>query len=68
MVKIGAGGASFSSYVNGEWYNDHEFILCRLPLAVARHYIQGFWALQFKVRCHKIETTLKQSPLLTRIQ
>ena len=56
MVKIGAGGANFSSYVNSQWYNDPDYILCRLPLAAARHYIQGFWTLQYKVRCRKIGT------------
>ena len=63
MVKIGSGGANFSGYVNGEWYNDPEFILCRLPLAAAKHYIQNFWALQYRVRCRKIETEPKQSAL-----
>jgi hypothetical protein len=62
MVKIGSGGASFAGYVNGEWYSDHDFILSRLPLAMARSYQQNFWALKYQKRCERIGTT-RVSPL-----
>jgi len=42
MVKIGSGGAVFAK----EGVNDPDFILGRLPVAQANHFIQIFWALQ----------------------
>ena len=68
MVKIGSGGANFGSFVNGEWYNDPDFILCRLPLAVGRQYIQNFWALQYQVRCKSADNPEKPSALMTIIR
>ena len=55
MVKVGSGGAVFAA----EGMNDQDYIIGRLPIARANHYVRLFWALQRNpitgegIRCRK---------------
>jgi hypothetical protein len=48
--------------------NDHDFILGRLPLAIARSYIQSFWMLKYRVHCEKPGTENKKAALRQPLQ